>query len=307
MHKKTNKNSLFLIKKYVNNLSSSMRAKSNLELIEIINSQKSQSEKAKNLIIYRFLLKILKQSRIIFYGQIINHWNKEEIIQTGIKAILYAIQDFSKKEKKQRSEALFTYMACFYINKYLNKKKINYDPLIQFNKGPEFKRIFYIYPQTVKKLFFKNNKIDHSKICEKKLCNTLNTNTSTLREVQYAHQKISIIKSQEEKHQSNKNSINANSENELNYVDYALSNNWVSETTAFENDPINIVIKNEKRDITKYKNILSDTEYKFLDLLNSGSQKEEIYSYLKISRQRFSFLKNNITKKIRKYQGGVYL
>ena len=149
MHKKTSKSSLFSIKKYINNLKPSIIAKTNIELIDIISSQNTQTEQAKNLIIYRFLAKILKQSRVIFYGQIINKWNKEEIIQTGIKALLYAIQDFSKKQKNQQSEALFTYMACFYINKYLNKKKINYDPLIQFNKGPEFKRIFYIYPQLI--------------------------------------------------------------------------------------------------------------------------------------------------------------
>ena len=306
MHKKASKSSLFSIKKYINNLKPSIIAKTNIELIDIISSQNIQSEQAKNLIIYIFLAKILKQSRVIFYGQIINKWNKEEIIQTGIKALLYAIQDFSKKQKNQQSEALFTYMACFYINKYLNKKKINYDPLIQFNKGPEFKRIFYIYPQLIKKLFIKSRNTDSLKICEKKLCEILNTDISTLKEVQYAHKQISIIKNQDEDRQNNKINSNENSDDELNYLDYSAYNNWISETNELENDPINYVIKKEKRDISKFKKILSNTEFKFLDLLNSGVMKEDIYSILKISKQRFSFLKNNITKKIKKFQTGVY-
>ena len=71
MHKKASKSSLFSIKKYINNLKPSIIAKTNIELIDIISSQNIQSEQAKNLIIYRFLAKILKQSRVIFYGQII--------------------------------------------------------------------------------------------------------------------------------------------------------------------------------------------------------------------------------------------
>ena len=91
-HKNTKKSSLLAIKKYVKSLNSSLTHKSDIELIDIIISEKPYSESAKTLIIYRYLPKILKESRKIFSNQIINSWEQDEIIQTGTKAILYAIE-----------------------------------------------------------------------------------------------------------------------------------------------------------------------------------------------------------------------
>ena len=303
MHKSISNNIILSIKKCAETLDSSLKTKKNTDLIKLINLNKFQSDNAKTLIIYRFLPKVFRESKKIFREEIFNSWNKEEIIQTGIKAILYAIQDFSNKEKNQQTEALFTYITCFYIEKYLNKKKINYDPLIHFNKGPEFKKVFYSYFKIIKKLSGNNNS---KKICEHKICYELGTDIKTLREVQYAHNQLLIIKSQDESLNESRNCDFTNNE-KLNYLDYALVNGMISEIDEEKKDPLSLVINNEKRNICHFKNILSPTEYKFLDLLNSGKTKEDIYKKLKISKQRFSFLKNNITKKIKKFRTGIYL
>ena len=52
------------------------------------------------------------------------------------------------------------------------------------------------------------------------------------------------------------------------------------------------------RNITRFKNLLTNKEWFFLSLLNQGYKKEKILNQLDISKQRFSFLKKEITKKI---------
>ena len=145
MHKNTQTSSLLAIKKHVKSLPISLTQKSDLELVDIVNAQNPQSEAAKTIIIYRYLPKVLKDSKKIFNGQTRDHWHQDEIVQTGVKAILYAIRDFTKQEAEKKTPAFFTHITVLYISNYLNKKKINYDPLIQFNKGPEFKKVFYNY------------------------------------------------------------------------------------------------------------------------------------------------------------------
>mgnify|MGYP001357818614 FL=1 len=71
-------------------------------------------------------------------------------------------------------------------------------------------------------------------------------------------------------------------------------------------DPVEVIIENEPRKILCYKKVLSDVEFKFLALLNSGKEKKQILNQLKISKQRFSFLAKNITKKIKVFNEGVY-
>ena len=302
-YKNTHKSTLLVLKHYVRALDKCLIQKSNSELLDIIKVHNSESEKAKTLLIYRFIPKILKESRKIFNNHQLDCWNREDVIQTGIKALLYAIQDFLKKEKDQQSEAFFIYIASFYIIKYLNRKKINYDPLIQFNKGAEFKKVFYKYFKVLRNLINENN--NSQRVCEKLLCSKLETNIETLREVQFVHKQVSVIKSQEDRLSSFRN-IDGNDGEKQNYIDYAICNNWISEDIVSIANPEELVAKNEPRNIMQYKKILSTTEYKFLDLLNSGETKEDIFKRLKISKQRFSFLKNNITKKIKKFQTGIY-
>ena len=304
-HKNTNKSSLLAIKKYVKSLNSSLTHQSDIELIDIINSEKPYSEAAKTLIIYRYLPKILKESRKIFSYQIINSWEQDEIIQTGTKAILYAIKDFSNKKEGEKTSALFTYIVTFYITKYLNRKKINYDPLIQFSKGAEFKKVFYSYFKAVKVLIKRNNR-KNNRVCDKELCKELQTDIDTLKEVQYAHQQLSTIKSQEDKPTNTKSNLSSDYEDCLNYIDYATSKEWISPVIQKPLDPVKVIIENEPRKILCYKNALSDVEFKFLELLNSGKQKKQILNHLKISKQRFSFLAKNITKKIKVFNEGVY-
>ena len=303
-HKKKHNNSLISIKLYVRGLNKLFTQKSDIELLKIISDQKPSIEAAKNIIIYRYLPKIIKDSKIIFNGQTINSWDQDEIIHTGIKAILYAINDFLNKDKNEQSPALFTYMVSFYITKYLNRKKINYDPLIQFSKGAAFKKVFYKYFKVLKVLIKENG--DSKKICEKKLCTKLDTDIKTLREVQFVHQQLPIIKSQEDHHKNSKNTMDGSGEENQNFIDYAMSQNLISEIPDSYDDPENIVIKREPRKIRKYKIILSKVEYKFLDLLNSGKTKKQITNDLKISKQRFSYLTKNITKKINIFEKRVY-
>tara|TARA_B100000989_G_C19458338_1_gene435080 strand:- start:100 stop:1017 length:918 start_codon:yes stop_codon:yes gene_type:complete len=303
-YKYTEKSTLLALKQYISLFEASFIKKTNEELLKIINIKSVQSEDAKTLLVYRFLPKVLSETRKIFKNQRINYWNREDIIQTGIKALLYAIQDFLQKEKKQQTEALFTYIAVFYITKYLNRKKINYDPLIQFSKGLKFKKVFYKYFKVLKVLAKNNN--NSLKICEKTICSKLNTDIKTLREVQYVHQQLSIIKSQEDQNPNPKNNLEGDNEESQNYIDYAMSNNLISEIDSDKDDPQNIVIKNETRNIKKYQNILSNVEYKLLDSLNSGDTKKQIINNLKISKQRFSYLTKNITKKINNFENIVY-
>ena len=58
--------------------------------------------------------------------------------------------------KKVKKLQHYCYIVTFYITKYLNRK-INYDILIQFSKGAEFKKVFYSYFKAVKVLIKRNN------------------------------------------------------------------------------------------------------------------------------------------------------
>ena len=54
----------------------------------------------------------------------------------------------------------------------------------------------------------------------------------------------------------------------------------------------------QARNITRFKNLLTDKEWTFLSKLNQGYKKEEVQKQLNISKQRFSFLKKEVTRKI---------
>lgn len=311
-HKNTQNRSLLAIKNCVKKLPPNLTQKSNLELLDILNDQSSASEPAKTLIIYRYLPKVLKESKRIFKDQINNNWDYEEIIHTGIKAILYAIRDFNKQKAEKKSPAFFTYIITTHINTYLNKKKISYDPLIQFNKGPEFKKIFYHYFKALKSQINKKNG-EYSKVQDKDLLEALNTDIETLKEVQYAHKQLSVIKSQE----SEIPHITSENDKEFsNYIDYATAQDWVTPSgktffgfnntkqsiTLFQrsNNLENDLEKKQERNINNYKHLLTNVEYKVLYLLNLGNEKKQILNNLKISKQRFSSITKNITKKIKK-------
>ena len=316
-HKNTQTSSLLAIKKHVKSLPISLTQKSDLELVDIVNAQNPQSEAAKTIIIYRYLPKVLKDSKKIFNGQTRDYWHQDEIVQTGVKDILYAIRDFTKQEAEKKTPAFFTHITVLYISNYLNKKKISYDPLIQFNKGPEFKKVFYNYFKILKSQIRKKNG-EYNKITDKELLEQFNTDIDTLREVQYAHQQISVIKRQEDQ-LKNKKSNDAESDEEVwDYIDYATSKEWVSPVGKAYNgkqritlvqkplNPQETLIERESRNIKKYKDLLTGVEYKVLYLLNSGKEKKQILNNLKITKQRFSFLAKNITKKIKNINANVY-
>jgi len=330
MHKNTQTSSLLAIKKHVKSLPISLTQKSDLELVDIVNAQNPQSEAAKTIIIYRYLPKVLRDSKKIFNGQTRDCWHQDEIIQTGVKAILYAIRDFTKlinedkskqkTENEKKTPALFTYLTVRHINTYLNKKKISYDPLIQFNKGPKFKKVFYNYFKILKSQIRKKNG-EYNKITDKELLEQFNTDIDTLREVQYAHQQISVIKRQQDPLRNKKNSDSEDGEEAWDYIDYATSQDWVSpvgkEYNAYNGkqritlvqkpkNPQDIIIKRQSRNIKKYKDVLTNVEYKVLYLLISGKEKKEIFNNLNISKQRFSNLTKNITKKIKNNNANVY-
>ena len=311
-HKNTQNNSLLAIENCVKKLPSDFTKKSNIELLNILNNQNSKSESAKTLIIYRYLPKVLKESKKIFKDQINNDWDYEEVIHTGIKAILYAIRDFNKQTTDKKSPAFLTHIIATHINTYLNKKKINYDPLIQFNKGPEFKKIFYHYFKALK-LQVKKRNGEYSKVKDEDLLKALNTDIETLKEVQYAHKQLSVIKSQESQIPQIKNE---GDQEFSNYIDYATVQDWVSPSGktyfGFNNSKQSITLvkrinnyendleKKQNRNIENYKHLLTNVEYKVLYLLNLGNEKKQILNDLKISKQRFSLLTKNITKKIKK-------
>ena len=326
-HKNTQTSSLLAIKKHVKSLSISLTQKSDLELVDIVNAQNPQSEAAKTIIIYRYLPKVLRDSKKIFNGQTRDCWHQDEIIQTGVKAILYAIRDFTKlinedkskqkTENEKKTPALFTYLTVRHINTYLNKKKISYDPLIQFNKGPKFKKVFYNYFKILKSQIRKKNG-EYNKITDKELLEQFNTDIDTLREVQYAHQQISVIKRQEDQLKNKKSNDAVSDEEVWDYIDYATSKEWVSPVGKAYNgkqritlvqkplNPQETLIERESRNIKKYKDLLTGVEYKVLYLLNSGKEKKQILNNLKITKQRFSFLAKNITKKIKNINANVY-
>ena len=82
-HKKTQHSSLLAIKRYCDNLPDNFKNKTNLELLEIVKCNNSQSQSAKTLIINRYLPKVLADSARIFNNQNCNSWNSEDIIQTA--------------------------------------------------------------------------------------------------------------------------------------------------------------------------------------------------------------------------------
>ena len=97
-HKYTQTNSLTAIKSYCEKISPNLQKKTDLELVDIAQSETSQSQLAKSLIINRYLPKVLKDSKRIFNGQNSDPWHRDDIIQTGIKAIIVAINSFNKEK-----------------------------------------------------------------------------------------------------------------------------------------------------------------------------------------------------------------
>ena len=97
-HKYTQTNSLTAIRDYCEKISPNLHQKTDLELIDIAQSENSESQLAKSLIINRYLPKVLKDSKRIFNGQNSDPWHRDDIIQTGIKAIIVAINSFDKKK-----------------------------------------------------------------------------------------------------------------------------------------------------------------------------------------------------------------
>ena len=95
-HKYTQTNSLTAIRDYCEKISPNLHQKTDLELIDIAQSENSESQLAKSLIINRYLPKVLKDSKRIFNGQNSDPWHRDDIIQTGIKAIIVASQLIKK-------------------------------------------------------------------------------------------------------------------------------------------------------------------------------------------------------------------
>jgi len=287
-------NSLLAITEQCKCISVGMKQKTDLELVDSAQSCGVQSESAKTLLIRRYLPKILKESKKIFNGQTRNFWDMDDIIQTGIKAILYAIKSFDK----DRSKA-FTTVVCQNISKYLNKKKTNYDPMLQFNKGPEFKRVFYNYFKVLKTLIKKQNN-GRCQLKTEDILKEFNCTLNTLKAVQYAHQAAgNIILSTEDKPAS----LNTESDDDIytwNYIDYATAQGTIDSTITLPKNPEEELMKKQgkKRDIVQYKYFLTNKEYHLLFLLNVGHTKEKILNHLNISKQRFSFLTKQITEKI---------
>jgi RNA polymerase sigma factor (sigma-70 family) len=292
-HKNNTNSSLLAITDQCKCISDSLKQKTDLELVDLAQSCSTQSASAKTLLIRRYLPKILKESKKIFNGQTRNFWDMDDIIQTGIKAILYAIKSFDKGRSKA-----FTTVVCQNISKYLNKKKTNYDPMLQFNKGPEFKRVFYNYFKVLQALGKKQNN-GRWRLKTEDILKEFNCTPNTLKAVQYAHQAAgNIILSTEDKPAS----LNAeNDDTDIwNYIDYATAQGTIDSTILLPRNPGEELIKKQekKRDIVKYKYLLTNKEWHLLFLLNAGHAKEKILNHLNISKQRFSFLTKQITEKI---------
>lgn len=216
----------------------------------------------------------------------------DDIIQTGIKAILYAIKSFDT----DRSEG-FTTVVCLNISKYLNKKKTNYDPELQFSKGPEFKRVFYNYFKVLKALEKPNN--GKHQLKTEDILKKINCSLNTLKDVQYAHKVAGSLTLSAE---------GSGDEGVYNLIDHAQSKETIDPIMDLPQDPA-IQLENKQeagsngsavktRNITKLKNLFTDKEWTVLSLLNQGYKKEIVQDKLNISKQRFSFLKNAIAKKI---------
>lgn len=291
-HKNTQYNSLLAIKTYCENLPNNIKNKTDLELLDIVKANNSQSQCAKTLIINRYLPKVLKDSARIFNGQNSNPWHREDIIQTGIKGIIYGINSFDKtKAVNEDKSGAFTKTICLNISKYLNKKKTNYDPLFSVEKGAEFKKVFYNYYKKLKKIR-KKLKLDIStKIADSVLIKEFDCKIETLKEVEFIHKGL-----------DNENHItesNFEDRDLWSYVDFATTEGIIDPTI---NQPKNLednyIKKNDQRNIDKYKKILTQKEWELLSLLNNGNEKVSIQNTLNISKQRFSFLVKNISKKV---------
>ena len=312
-HKNNTNSSLLAITEQCKCISDSLKQKTDLELVDLAQSCSAQSASAKTLLISRYLPKILRESKKIFNGQTRNFWDMDDIIQTGIKGILYAINSFDT----DRSEG-FTTVVCLNISKYLNKKKTNYDPMLQFNKGPEFKRVFYNYFKALKTLKKQNN--GKRRLKTEDILKKFNCSLDTLEDVQYAHQTAgNLILNAEDKSNSS-NSESGDDEGTFNLIDHATSHETIDPAATSgtigkffpivnlpEDPAIQLERKQEARsngsavktrNITRFKNLLTNKEWLCLSLLNQGHKKEKILKQLYISKQRFSFLKKEITKKI---------
>lgn len=257
---------------------------SDLNLVKIAIAGKSQSEQAKIIIINRYIPKIFRESKKIF-GFNFQKEAVEDNLQAGIKAILISIKDFNfKKVNDENQKGIFTKFVCLNINKYLNRKKTKYDPLLKTNQGPEFKRVFYKY------LNAKNIKKDSSTIIdEKKLRKIFNCKAETLREVNYIHSG------------NNNNLFFLDQEDNQNCLD---SNYFYSNYIVGDNqDNLDPEKKLEKKqdsykDIYKFKSFLTSKEWTVLDRLNNKETKDKIIDILKISDKRFYAIIQNIKSKI---------
>jgi len=293
-HKYTQNTSLIAIRNYCEKISPNLQRKTDLELVDVAQSENSESQLAKSLIINRYLPKVLKDSKRIFNGQNSDPWHRDDIIQTGIKAIIVAINSFDKtKTNHEDLNGAVTKTICLNISKYLNKKKTNYDPMFHVEKGAEFKKVFYNYYKTLKKLRKKLNLTINQKISDFELVKEFNCKIETLKEVQFVHQGI-----------DNSNKVTESSfENRdlYSYIDYA-SNEELIDPSVYK--PQNLEEQysekeEQKRIINKYKNSLTNKEWELLNLLNIHKEKKFILNSLDISKQRFSYLIKNITQKIK--------
>ena len=294
-HKYTQTNSLTAIRDYCEKISTNLQEKTDLELIDIAQSETSQCQLAKSLIINRYLPKVLKDSKRIFNGQNSDPWHRDDIIQTGIKAIIVAINSFNKEKTNHEDlSGAVTKTICLNISKYLNKKKTNYDPMLHVEKGAEFKKVFYNYFKTLKELREELNLTINQKISDSQLIKKFNCKIETLKEVQFVHQGIDG---------SNKVSESSFENRDLNsYIDQAADEGTIDPSVY---EPQNLEEQysekeEQKRNIKIYKNLLSNKEWEILRLLNLGKEKKYILKSLNISKQRFSCITKNITQKIKK-------
>ena len=255
-HKYTQTNSLTVIKDYCEKISPSLHQKTDLELIDIAQSETSQGQLAKSLIINRYLPKVLKDSKRIFNGQNSDPWHRDDIIQTGIKAIIVAINSFNKEKTNHEDlSGAVTKTICLNISKYLNKKKTNYDPMLHVEKGAEFKKVFYNYFKTLKELREELNLTINQKISDSQLIKKFNCKIETLKEVQFVHQGIDS---------SNKISESSFENRDLNsYIDQAADEGAIDPSVY---KPQNLEEQysekeEQKRNIKIYKNLLSNKEW----------------------------------------------
>ena len=293
-HKNNINSSLIAITEQCKCISDSLKQKTDLELVDLAQSCNAQNASAKTLLISRYLPKILKESKIIFNGQTRNFWDMDDIIQTGIKAILYAIKSFDKNHSKG-----FTTVVCLNISKYLNKKKTNYDPMLQFNKGPEFKRVYYNYFKGLKALR-KNQNNGGCQLKTEDILEEFNCTPDTLKAVQYAHQVAgNHVLSAEDKSNSS-DAEGGDDADTWNLIDYATVQETIDAIVELPKNPSEQLEEKQEgtRNIIVYKYLLTNKEWLLLSLLNAGIAKEKILNQLNITKQRFSFLTKQITEKI---------